>query len=382
VLLASHYYPPHQGGIENVVYHEAQHLARLGAEVTVLTSGPRTSVEEDGPGVRVARVAAWNGTEERAGVPFPVPVPGLLPAALRWARWADVVHVHDCLYMTSWAAGAAAALAGTPHVLTQHVGLVAHPSAVVRQVQRTVYQVAARRLLRRAARVLVVNASVSTFAVRHGARLGTVRHLANGVDAELFRPATSPDERATIRRRYGLPADRVLVLFAGRLVPKKGYDILLSAAGPTYDLVFVGKSFAGRPEPARPGVHHLGPLSPRSLADVFRASDIFALPSSAEGFPLTVQEAMASGLPVVTTDDPGYAPYGLDRGDVALLPRETAAYRTHLSALAADPERRGRMGRWARGYITANFAWDVHAEALMRLYDEVLPHRQLPVAVS
>lgn len=71
VLLVSHYYPPHLGGIENVVRQEALHLAALGVEVTVLTSGERAGTET-ADGVRVVRVAAWNGVERRTGVPFPV----------------------------------------------------------------------------------------------------------------------------------------------------------------------------------------------------------------------------------------------------------------------------------------------------------------------
>ncbi|MGJ0151748.1 glycosyltransferase family 4 protein [Streptomyces sp. CH8.1] len=78
-------------------------------------------------------------------------------------------------------------------------------------------------------------------------------------------------------------------------------------------------------------------LSAEDLADAYRACDVFALPSTAEGFPLTVQEAMASGLPVVTTDDPGYAPYGLDRGVALLVPRTVPALRAALDGLVADP---------------------------------------------
>lgn len=380
VLLVSHYYPPHVGGIENVVRHEAIHLARQGAEVTVLTSGSRTEARDrresrddlDALGVRVVRIAAWNGAEERAGVPFPVLSPRLLFAALRWARWADVVHVHDCLYMTSWAAGFAAALTRTPHVLTQHVALVEHPSALVRRVQRVVYAVAGRRLLRRAERVLVVNAAVAAFAVQHGARAETVLHVANGVDAGSFRPALSSQERERARERFCLPQDRVLVLFVGRLVPKKGYDLLLAAADPAYDLVFVGEGNEGRPAGQRPGVHHLGALPPEAVAEVYRACDVFALPSTAEGFPLTVQEAMACGLPVVTTDDPGYAPYELDRAHVTLLPRDVDALREALSSLARDGRLRERMGDYSRRYAATSFAWEEHANALLRLYDDVL----------
>ncbi|GAB2862202.1 glycosyltransferase family 4 protein [Streptomyces deserti] len=366
VLLVSHYYPPHVGGIENVVRREAEGLAARGADVTVLTSADRSSVTVE-DGVRVVRVAAWNGAERKAGVPFPVFSPALLTAALRWARRADAVHIHDCLYLSSWAAGLAARLTRTPYVLTQHVAVVDHPSGLVRVVQRAVYGVAGRALLRGARAVFTLNASVARFVESYGARRR--HHLANGVDTDAFRPVASAAERALARERLGLPADRLLVLFVGRLVPKKGYDLLLAAhtreAG--YDLVFTGggdtAALAGRS-----GVHHLGALPPEAVAEAYRACDVFALPSTAEGFPLTVQEAMASGLPVVTTDDPGYAPYGLDRDRVSLLPREIPVLAAELRALAADPERRARMGEYSRTYAEKAFAWDEHVTTLLAHY--------------
>ncbi|MDT7679529.1 MAG: hypothetical protein QOD82_7431 [Pseudonocardiales bacterium] len=367
VLFVSHYYPPHVGGIENVVRQEAVHLAARGVDVTVLTSGERTETREE-EGVRVVRVAAWNGAE-RAGVPFPVLSPRLLTAALRWARRADVIHVHDCLYVTSWAAGLAAVLTRTPHLVTQHVALVQHPSALVRGVQRAVYAVAGRGLLRRARTVLTLNASVADFVRRYGARPDRSRHLANGVDTELFRPAASGEERSLARKRFGLPEDRPLVLFVGRLVPKKGYDLLLSGYDPAagYDLVFAGDGDSAALS-GRPGVHHLGALRPEELAEAYRACDVFALPSTAEGFPLTVQEAMASGLPVVTTDDPGYAPYRLDPSRVTLLPRNAGALRSALSALAGDGSQRERMGLYSREYATTAFAWEEHVSALAQYF--------------
>ncbi|MFF7634659.1 glycosyltransferase family 4 protein [Kitasatospora sp. NPDC008050] len=367
ILLVSHYYPPHVGGIENVVRQEAEQLACRGSVVTVLTTGGRRSTAELEAGVRVLRRAAWNGIERRTGVPFPVPSPGLLREAVREARRAEVIHLHDCLYPTSWAAWAACVLTRTPLVLTQHVGLVAHPSAVVRGVQRAVYGVFGRLLLRRARRVLVLNDTVRAFTRDHGARPHAVRQLANGVDTVLFHPPASAAEVRQVRERYGLPVDRVLVLFVGRLVPKKGYDLLRAAADPAYELVFVGTG-AGERTAGAAGVHHLGALAPEQVAEVYRACDVFALPSTAEGFPLTVQEAMAAGLPVVTTDDPGYAPYALDRAGVSLLPRDAARLRDELVALAADAPRRERMGRYARAYAERSFGWAEHVRALLGHY--------------
>ncbi|MYZ09417.1 glycosyltransferase [Streptomyces sp. SID2999] len=368
VLLVSHYYPPHVGGIENVVHREARGLSGQGAEVTVLTSADRSSTTVE-DGVRVVRVAAWNGAERRAGVPFPLFSPALLTTALRLARRADVVHIHDCLYLSSWAAGLAARLTRTPYVLTQHVALVDHPSGLVRFVQRAVYGGLGRALLRGARAVFTLNASVARFVRQYGAREHRAHHLANGVDTAHFRPAASATERALVRERFGLPADRVLVLFVGRLVPKKGYDLLLAAhttdAG--YDLVLCGdgdtRAFTGRQ-----GVHHLGAQPPEAVADAYRACDVFALPSTAEGFPLTVQEAMASGLPVVTTDDPGYAPYLLDRDRVSLLPRDHSEIAAVLAELAADAERRTLMGEYSRTYAEKAFAWDDHVRTLLAHY--------------
>jgi glycosyltransferase involved in cell wall biosynthesis len=155
-------------------------------------------------------------------------------------------------------------------------------------------------------------------------------------------------------------------------VPKKGYDLLLRAADPAYDLVFVGSGSDwrdGRPT-SGDGVHFLGALSQQQVARVYRACDVFALPSTTEGFPLTVQEAMASGLPLVTTDDPGYAPYGLDRAQVSLLPRDADVLRAELSSLVKDQPRRKRMGVYSRTYAERSFAWVEHARTLLVLYTE------------
>ncbi|HET9172605.1 MAG TPA: glycosyltransferase, partial [Actinospica sp.] len=193
VLLVSHYYPPHLGGVEGVVHQEAVRLAASGAEVTVLTSGPRSS-ETVEQGVRVVRVASWNGFEPY-GIPFPVPLPSIFGAARRWARWADVVHVHDSFYIPCWAAWFGSASTGTPLVATQHVALSDHPVAAVGLIQRLVYALIGKRVVRRARTVFTVNGRGADFARGLGAAPSAIRHLPNGVDTELFRPARDEAER-------------------------------------------------------------------------------------------------------------------------------------------------------------------------------------------
>ncbi len=370
VLLVSHFYPPHLGGIERVAQAEARRLAALGLEVTVVTSGERTeeSVED---GVRVVRVRAWNGFEARFGVPFPLFGPGLVRQMRRWARWADVVHIHDTFYLTSWAAARAARKARRPWLVTQHVELVHHPSALVTAVQKAVYRLAGARIWRGAHTVFTLNARVADFVRGHGCAPERMRHLPNGVDTVLYRPCRDTVERREIRAEFGLSPDRPLALFAGRLVPKKGYDIALAAweHGTGFDLVLAGGGDGSALE-GRPGVHYVGALSPDRLARLYRACDMFVLPSVAEGFPLSVQEAMAAGLPVVTTPDPGYAPYGLDPERFVFAKRDPETVAAELSRLAADASLRGEMAKYSERYAQSAFSWDAHAETLIEAYEE------------
>lgn len=366
VLLVSHYYPPHVGGVENVVRGEAEHLAAAGHDVTVLTTSPGAapghSLEQ---GVQVHRTATWNGIESRTGVPFPVPAPTLLARAWRLVRAADVVHVHDALYPTSWAAAVCCRLLGRRLVVTQHVDLVAHPNALVRAVQRLVYASAGRFVLRSAAAVLVLNDRVHAFARALAGEGATIELVANAVDTDRFRPAPGPAHRRAARAAFGLPPDAVIGVFVGRFVPKKGFDTLLQARTPAVHLVLAG---GPAPAGAPPDCTFVGSLSPDRLAQLYRAADLFVLPSQAEGFPLTVQEAMASGLPVLTTDDPAYACYGLDRDLVGLLAPGAQALRHELERVAADPGLRARMGAYSHHLATTRFGWTAHLRALGTAY--------------
>lgn len=379
VLLVSHYYPPHLGGIENVVQAQATRLAAAGVDVEVVTSactGPAESSfrgEEAGRLVRLRRVAAWNGVEDRTGVPFPVFAPSLWSTMLHAVRRARVVHVHDVLYQPAWVAAICCLLLRRPLVLTQHVAMVDHPSALVRGVQRLIYASLGAFVMRRARRVYVLNDRVRRFVVRYGARRDRVVFLPNGVDIERFRPP-GPDERAGARAALGLGEEPV-ALFVGRFVPKKGYRAVLDAACPGEPRDYLVALAGGSPdrEAVRvPGVVWLGALDGEAVARAYRGADMFVLPSRGEGFPLTVQEAMASGLPVITSDDPAYVEYGLDRDLVRLVPPEAGAVRAAIAELAADPNLRSRMGQYSRRTATSDFSWNAHCARLLRDYRDVV----------
>lgn len=374
VLIVSHYYPPHVGGLERAVQTQAEHLARAGYRVTVATTAPggRVGREPVTTDLDLVRVPTLNLIERATRVPYPLITPVAVARLRRLVAAADVVHVHDLFYLTTWCAVLLAVLRGTPVVLTQHVHMIDHPSRLVMLVQRLVYRLIGPAILRRVAAVCYLNATVREFLLQLGAREAQLRFVANLVDTEQFRPPADDTERTEIRRRFDLPADDVLAIFVGRFVPKKGFAKVAAAAGCGATMIMVGGDLAESGEEERPGVRWLGSRGVEEVADLYRACDIFVLPSVSEGFPLTVQEAMSSGLAVITTDDPGYRLYDLDRELVALIEPTQENVTAALGRLAGDDGLRARMRAYSRAYALAGFSADRYVAALSDTYHSVL----------
>lgn len=364
ILHVAHNILPHVGGLEAVVAAETRGLSARGYDVTVVgstSSAPAGRTVEEG--VREVRVPAWHGLEQRWGVPFPLFTPRLVATLRREVGRADLVHIHDLLYLSSWVAALWCRLSRTPYVVHRHVGFVHHSSWLVRQVQRLVLATLGR-LVAGGARVLLaiddhVAASLAGSSV-------PVRVLGNGVDTRVFAPAP-PERRTALRDKLGLPQDRVLALFVGRFVPKKGFAEVLAAAGDGFDLVLAGGE---RPAGlAEPRAHFLGEVPPSEIPDVYAASDLMVVASVGE-CPLTVLESMATGLPLVARDDPALHTEWTASTGVRFVDVDAGALGSALLELAADPPLRERLGAANRARVEQRFSWAAHLDRLEEIYRE------------
>jgi glycosyltransferase involved in cell wall biosynthesis len=373
-LLVAHHYPPHIGGLGIVVQNQAQSLAASGYQVLVVTSkyGAQSHDEGSYADLQVIRIACSHVLESRFGIVFPLFSPRLVCELWRQVKRADVVHVHDVFYMSSWLAGLFSFLARRPMLLTQHVGMVEHSSRIVMFVQRLVYGTIGQWLFCKSRRIVVYNENVRAFLRSRGVPDARILLMANGIDTAKFCPPT-PAERWRIRDRFGLPEGRRLVLFVGRLVEKKGYRILLAARDPAYDLVFAGPGAIPR-EGRVPGVHWVGPLDQTETRELYRACDLFAFPAVGEIFTLVMQEAMACGLPVVTTNDPAYVG-SMAAGTVMLCPREAGALKTAILGLLADTDRLLALSARSRELALRHFDWRANFSRLLDAYGAILRRR-------
>jgi glycosyltransferase involved in cell wall biosynthesis len=369
LVVASHYFESHRGGVEIVAGQLARELERLGIIVTWLAadaSAAPAAVEGCG---RAVPLPAVNASERWLGVPFPLPRPAAVKSIWREVAAADAVLIHDSLYPTSIVARLAARFFRKPCVIVQHIGIVPYRSAVLRGAMRLANFCLVRPMLARADQVVFI----SEVTVRY---FGSVRYrrpprlVFNGVDRSVFKPPAAAADREALRRRLALPADGQVALFVGRFVEKKGLPVVeqLARMAPHVTWALAGW---GPLSPARWGLGNVrvfSNLEGAALAALYQASDAFVLPSVGEGMPLVVQEALACGLPVVCGSETAEADAELaplvrgvwvDTADpVATAARFWPTIATVLSRAPSDQDVQGRVAYVARRYDWSRAAAD------------------------
>jgi glycosyltransferase involved in cell wall biosynthesis len=360
ILVVTHYQPPHYGGIETVAAAVVERYRRAGHEVLWLSSDlPPTPAAA---GCR--RVPAWNFLEERLGVPYPIWHTRASGTVRQWVRWCDVVHLHDCLYMGSVLALWHARRFGKPTLLTQHVGPVPYRSAVLRGTQRLAYATLGRWVHQRADQVVFVSRAVLEWFGQSVAYRQAPRFVPNGVDASIFHLGDEGVRRAA-RERVGLGAESRVVAFVGRFVDKKGVLIVEQVARrrPEWLFVMIGEG------PIRPSAWGLPNVLVRPfqlqtvLRDYYWAADVLLLPSTGEGFPLVVMEAMACGTPAIISSETFTA--WNDGREYFLVAEPTVSA---VMGLLDEPRLMTEVFRQSvSAYASAHWNWDEIAAEYLRM---------------
>ena len=126
--------------------------------------------------------------ERALGVPFPLWSARALRRLAAAVRQADVVHIHDCLYLPSLIAYAAARLARRPVLVTQHIGMVPYRSRMLRGLMWLAYRLLGRQVLRGASQVIFVSDAVRCYFSTFVRFRSAPALVPNGVDRALFHP--------------------------------------------------------------------------------------------------------------------------------------------------------------------------------------------------
>jgi D-inositol-3-phosphate glycosyltransferase len=396
------------GGLNVYVVEVSKRLAEHGIEVEIFTRAvcrDTPPTVELAPGVLVRNVVA-GPFEELDKNALPAQICSFTFEVLR-TEAAFAPGRYDLLHAHYWLSGQVAARAaerwGVPLVQSMHtLGKVKNLALAVGDCAEPEARIRGEASVVAAADRLVANTAEEARQLieLYGADPWRVETVNPGVDLSVFRPlppAPAPAPASALRRRLGLPADAVVLVFAGRIQPLKGPDVVLRAAA---SLLRLRPSLSGRlvvvivggpsgSEVGAPGrlaglasssgisdVVRLEPPCPQpELADWYRAADIVLVPSHSESFGLVALEAQACGTPVVaaavgglrTAVRNGYSGILVDGHDPVIWARV-------LEGLLASPRKLARLSRGALDHASG-FGWPTTAERLIGLYTDAMAQR-------
>jgi phosphatidylinositol alpha-1,6-mannosyltransferase len=362
-LLVTNDFPPKLGGIQSYLWELWRRLPA--AETTVLTAA-----HPEAP--------AWDARQpfrvERTRARVLVPVPWLRRAVDQLAREVDAEIV---LLDPALPLGALGPFLERPY------GLVLHGAEVTVPGRLPVTRAALTRVLREASLVVAAGGYPAREAERLTPSCGPTVIVPPGVDVDRFVPLDD-DARAATRQRFGIAIDATVVLGLSRLVPRKGFDVLIRAAAelaPTRPQLVVVIAGGGRDRArleriatrCRAPVHFLGRVDDDELPAVHGMADVFAMVCrnrwcglEQEGFGIVFLEAAAAGVPQLAGASGGSAEAVLAgvTGAVVNRPRSVAAVRVQLAALVDHPDRRRRLGAAARARVAEELTYDALAGRL------------------
>ena len=374
-LLVTNDFPPKVGGIQSYLWELWRRLPA--DQVTVLTTPYPGTQEFD-------RAQPFPVVRDRDRVLLPTPALARRIDALAREVGADLIFLDPALPLGALGPRLTAA----PYVVVLHGAEVTVPGRLPGS------RALLRRVLDGAAGVLAAGHYPAAEAARAAGRPLPGLIIPPGVDVDRFTPSADDDPatRALTRKRLGLPETAPLVVGVSRLVPRKGFDVLIDAVArldrfhhPGGEPVHLAIAGSGRDRDrlarraARAGLgdrfHLLGRVPDEDLAAVYGAADVFAMCCrerwgglEAEGFGIVFLEAAASGVPAVAGRSGGAWEAVEDGGTGFVVdPLDAGAVAAALQRLLADPALRRRMGTAARTRAEQDFNYDVLAARLAPL---------------
>jgi glycosyltransferase involved in cell wall biosynthesis len=353
------FYPPHNGGIETHLRDLAVRQARVMAVSAIVANAARRNERAVIEGVQVIRVA-------RLGTIASMPVCPGLTNAIRQCP-ADLVHIHVPN------PGAAFAFLRSGHrgklVVTHHADTLG------RKALRRLSDPFVRQVMDCADAIIVTSSRYLRSSEELNPFVEKCQVIPLGIEPVSASVNSDPVE---LRDVSGDP----LILAIGRLVPYKGFDVLIRAMKHVNaTLLLIGSGPEARElemlasrEGVQEKIRMLGRVV--DLQPYFQMASIFVLPSTtrAEAFGMVQIEAMAAGLPVINTDIDSGVPEVSVHGETGLTvePSNSDALAEAIQFLLNEDELRKKLGKAAMAKVHKEYTADLMAERTSELYRKIL----------
>ena len=364
-----HRFYPLVGGVEENIINTARKLIEKGHKVTVVTSNiPDRPEKEIIEGIEVLRAKPLFSV-------FKTPIMPEYKKLLSNVD-ADIIHAHGTIPNVSDISIFYATKNNIPSVLTYHFD--GNADSMIGNLFAEFYnRFINRKVVAKADKIISISKSYAETSPVIKDLLDKVEIIPNGVDLNRFNPKI---EVGNIREKYNLPSENI-VLYVGRFVKYKGLEYLIRAMKHVEHgtLIIAGKGKLEQHlkqivrDEKLENVNFLGHVPDEDLPKLYRVSDVYVQPAITRGenLPVSILEAMASGIPVIASDFPGIRDLVKDDFGIRVKPKNILGIAEKINEMLSNDALRFEMGKNARKNAE-NYSWEDISKKVLNVYEEAL----------
>ena len=395
ILHVTYIFPPKAivaDGITRVVYNQTKALAKMGHDVTVYTSNAldlhskgRIKINKFPDNIEGVKVRYFPYLLRYGTIFF---TPSMFHSIRDDIKRFDVIHIHDARSIQCAIATYYAGLFNIPIVFQPHGSFISPlPSGRLRRLLRLFAdKLYAEKVIEKISKIVTLSRMEADQYRRMGVPEEKIAIIPNGIDLSEY--AKLPP-KGCFKKKFGIPEDRKIILYLGRIHRTKGIDFLVRAYAHLInemnyrDTVLV---IAGPDDGYLKEVQELtnslgvskhvlftGPLYGWNKLEAYIDSEFYVLPSRYETFPMTVLEAYACIKPVIASEVGGLKDLVMN-GETGLLFElgNVKQLARSIFNLANDNGLAKRMGLKGRKFVEGNFTIEKVVERLEKVYEEVV----------
>ena len=284
----------------------------------------------------------------------------------------DILHAHSHLFLTTFYSIRASRKIGIPSIVSVH-GLIADRDILTNFLQSAYLHSLTSWIFKNSTITICLTKSDANQVLQLGCPPEKLRIVPNAVDTEFFKPYPNMERDD-------------LVVWTGRFVPEKGLTDLIKAAKIVVSINSRVKFLliGGGPLKSRlfnlirnfhleKNVFLIGPVGKEEIAKYLAEASIFVFPSSREGMPKSILEAMSAGKPMIASDIPGINEIVKDGVNGVLVPpKNPEKLASAILTLLEDENLRKKMGKCARNIALERFSWEKILNMLSSVYEEAI----------
>jgi glycosyltransferase involved in cell wall biosynthesis len=272
----------------------------------------------------------------------------------------DLIHAHYGFHSAFFPA----LLGNRPLIVTFHRG-----DALNEPYRNRLYNWLQKYVVARADHIIAVSSEIKQALIDNlGAQAKNVTVITCGVDSQAFKPS----DKLTCRQKLGIASGQKVVLFIGQLIERKGVELIYECAKrlPDASFVFIGN---GPLKAEQSNCRFLGEQPNHTLPAWLSAADAFIVPSTSEGTPVVVLEALSCGAPVIATNVGGN-PDVIKDGETGFLikPNDLDMLVGRITHVLENPDAAHEMGKRGREAIVRHYDHASIAEQINCVYERTL----------